>query len=76
VCDSLVGPGFVNIDVALSREFKIREHQQFDLRFEAFNVANHPNFSVPDSSLIDSTFGKIQSDTSPRILQFAAKYQF
>jgi hypothetical protein len=74
--DSLLGPKSVNVDVALSRIFNIRETQQFELRFEAFNVANHANFSNPDNNLQDNTFGVILADAGPRILQFAAKYQF
>ena len=74
--DSLVGPGAVNVDAAISRDFNIRERMRFELRFEAFNLANHPNFSNPDNILSDSTFGQIQSDAGPRILQFAGKFQF
>jgi hypothetical protein len=74
--DSLEGPGAVNIDAAISREFNVRERMHFELRFEAFNLANHPNFSNPDNLLSDSTFGQIQSDAGPRILQFAARFQF
>jgi hypothetical protein len=74
--DSLVGPGFFNIDVAVSRYFNIKEKQRLELRFEFFNLTNHTNFSGPDNYLADSTFGVIQSDVSPRILQFALKYRF
>ena len=74
--DSLEGPGAVNVDAALSREFIVRERMHFELRFEAFNLANHPNFSNPDSTLSDSTFGQIQSDAGPRIFQFAGRFQF
>jgi hypothetical protein len=73
---SLVGPKAVNLDTALSREFAVRESMRFELRFEAFNVLNHPNFSNPDNLLSDSTFGQIQSDAGPRILQFAGRFQF
>jgi hypothetical protein len=74
--DSLLGPKSVNMDAVLSREFNIREGREFELRFEAFNLANHANFSNPDNTFVDSTFGVIQGDAGPRILQFAAKLQF
>jgi Carboxypeptidase regulatory-like domain len=74
--DSLLGPDSVNVDVALSRMFHITERHQVELRFEAFNVLNHPNFSNPDNNLQDNTFGVILGDAGPRILQFAGKYQF
>jgi hypothetical protein len=75
--DLLVGSGAVNIDAAISRDFNIRERMRFELlRFETFNLANHPNFNNPDNILSDSTFGQIQSDAGPRIRQFAGKFQF
>jgi hypothetical protein len=74
--DSLVGPSFFNIDASVSRQFQIKERQQLELRFEFFNLINHPNFANPDNNLQDNTFGEILSDASPRILQFAAKYTF
>jgi hypothetical protein len=45
--NSLIGPGFFNLDANLTRSFAIREHQRFDLRFEFFNLLNHTNFSLP-----------------------------
>lgn len=74
--DSLVGPMFFNIDASISREFIIKERNKIELRFEFFNLLNHPNFNNPDNNLQDNTFGEILSDASPRILQFAAKYTF
>jgi len=76
--DSLLGPSYFNIDAALSKRFNIREKQQFELRFEFFNITNHVNFNVPnlDNYLADPTFGQILGDVGPRILQFAAKYTF
>ena len=74
--NSLEGPGSINVDAALSREFNIHDHGQFEFRFEAFNVANHTNFNNPSSTLTSSTFGLIKSDVSPRILQLAGKFTF
>jgi len=74
--NSVIGPGFFDIDANLTRSFQIREHQRFELRFEFFNLLNHTNFSNPVSAKSSSTFGKIQSAADPRILQFAAKFEF
>jgi hypothetical protein len=83
---SLLGPGFVEVDGALSRRFPITERQYFEIRAEAFNLANHTNFLNPGTASIaggtasttthSSTFGQILSDVSPRVLQFALKYAF
>ena len=84
--NNLVGPGYFDVDVALSRQFRIREKQYFEIRAEVFNIENRTNFLNPgtaglsggtaNSALNSSTFGKIQSDVSPRIMQFAVKYAF
>lgn len=77
----LRGPGFVNLDFALIKSFRIphgpfAESQKIDFRAEAFNLFNHPNFGGPDGALADATFGRINTAQSPRILQLALKYIF
>jgi hypothetical protein len=74
--NSLIGPRFFNMDSSLTRNFKIRESQRVELRFEFFNVLNHTNFNAPQASLNSVSFGRIQSSLDPRILQLAAKYAF
>jgi hypothetical protein len=74
--NSLLGPGFFNMDSSLTRSFRIREGHRVELRFEFFNVLNHTNFDAPQASLSSATFGWIQSARDPRILQFAGKYAF
>jgi hypothetical protein len=82
----LQGPGFINLDLSVSRRFPIKESQALEIRFEFFNVANHPNFLNPgtsnlaggtdNTSMAASTFGQVQGDVAPRIMQFALKYMF
>ncbi|MGA2887822.1 MAG: carboxypeptidase-like regulatory domain-containing protein [Terracidiphilus sp.] len=44
------GPKFFQADCDLNRSFPLREKFALDLRLEAFNVLNHPNFAAPGSS--------------------------
>jgi Carboxypeptidase regulatory-like domain/TonB dependent receptor len=85
--NSLEGPGYIDFDASVSRQFAITERQGLEIRWETFNVANHANFLNPGTAgiaaggtngtvLNSSTFGKIQSDVAPRIMQFAVKYIF
>lgn len=85
--NSLEGPGYVDVDISLSRRFAITERQGIEIRWETFNIANHTNFLSPGiagiaaggtagTTLNSSTFGKVQSDVAPRIMQFAIKYLF
>ena len=82
------GPGQHNVDLAIERLFPIKGGSAFLFRAEAFNLTNTPQFGNPSNSLgytdatqvnpvASSTFGKITSTvTNPRIIQFAAKFQF
>ena len=84
--NSLTGPNYFDVDLSLSRRFPIKEKQSFEIRAESFNIQNRVNFLNPSnpglvgnasgSALNSSNFGKILSDVSPRIMQFAVKYAF
>jgi Carboxypeptidase regulatory-like domain/TonB dependent receptor len=74
---TLEGPGFFGLDMGIDRKFAIvRESQFLEVRFEGFNVLNHPNFLDPVATLTSTTFGEIQSANDPRILQLGLKYIF
>ncbi len=72
------GPGFVNMDVAISKRFPILERANLELRGEAFNVLNHPNYSNPNTAISSSsTFGRITTTANDaRLLQIATKITF
>ena len=74
--NSLRGPGFFDIDMAISRSFKLTERLTFDVRGEAFNLFNHPNFMAPNATISSSSFGQITTAYDPRILQAAMKLIF
>jgi hypothetical protein len=44
----LFGPGMWQLDMALQREFRFQGRVALQLRMEAFNLLNHPNFGNPD----------------------------
>lgn len=73
---SLSGPGYFDVDLAISRVFSVRETQRLEVRFEAFNSTNHVHLATPVATENNARFGQITSAGDPRILQFAMKYQF
>jgi hypothetical protein len=74
---SLVGPGMQKWDMALAKNTKIAEFVNLQLRAEAFDVFNHANFAGVDSNIDDgASFGTLNSDHEPRILQLGAKVTF
>jgi hypothetical protein len=48
----------VQADFSLRREFDLREGTALQLRMEAFNLFNHPNFYNPSGVLSSSNFGR------------------
>jgi hypothetical protein len=74
--NSLRAPRFFDMDATLSRVFPVHERAKLELRFEFFDLTNHPDFNAPVSTLSSGSFGKIQSASENRILQFALKLTF
>jgi hypothetical protein len=77
--DYLIGPGTKTVNLSLMKDFTMpfAETHRLQVRFEAFNALNTPQFSNPDSGYGDSTFGQITSTKiNNRELQLAAKYIF
>jgi hypothetical protein len=72
----IVSPGFVNLDVALVRTFRIKESIRLQIRAEMFNTLNHPNFGFPALTANASSFGTITAAQDPRESQLAMKLIF
>jgi hypothetical protein len=70
------GPGFANWDAGLIKDNRITEKVGLQLRFEFFNILNHPNLNGVDGNLADSSFGRTLAVFNPRYVQFAAKLEF
>jgi hypothetical protein len=70
------GPGFKNVDMALSRVFKLGGTNSIEVRAEAFNAFNWFEWGNPNVNLSTATFGQITSSLGPRVVQLAAKYNF
>ena len=74
---NLRGDGIRNVDMSLSKEFKIRERAQLQIRAEVFNVANHQRFAFPHNQSGDGSFGIVDSTVNNyRRMQFGARIQF
>jgi hypothetical protein len=85
----LNGPSYFTVDVGLSKRFRFSETVGLQIRAEAFNVLNRANYflgtGVGDGAtgentnafnVNSTTFGRITSTYSPRILQFGARFEF
>jgi Carboxypeptidase regulatory-like domain len=80
----LRGPGFVGVDMGLSKRWKLPfENSSLQFRWEVFNVFNQVRFNVqsvtnpPSFQQVPSAFGNFTSLlTNPRVMQFALRYEF
>jgi hypothetical protein len=45
--NSLIGPHFRQLDFSIYKNTAITERLKLELRFEAYNLFNHPNFASP-----------------------------
>jgi hypothetical protein len=69
------GPGLVNFDFNLAKDFIVTERVKIQFRSEFFNAFNHANFGVPGVT-IGTGFGQIVSAADARIIQFGMKIGF
>lgn len=70
------GPSSFNLDAALTKQFRITERFNAEIRTDWLNVANHPDFSgsTIDSSIDSATFGRITGGgASGRIIVLGAR---
>jgi hypothetical protein len=80
--NSILGPGFNNFDISMTKTITYpNEGRRFEVRFEFFNVFNHPNFDNPDRSYDSPTFGRVRSANAyggkpSRQIQLGLKYIF
>lgn len=82
--DSLWGPGIVNVDSSLAKNFDLWEGVKMQMIVQAFNVFNHVNLGGPNNCIDcgGATSGTIQGTlsnqygTSMRFMQFATRFTF
>lgn len=74
--NTLRNPGYWNLDGAIRKNFPTFERQLLQLRFEVFNVLNHPNWGNATSNPTSGSFGLITSKSGNRAIQLALKYIF
>ena len=85
---SVRAPGDIDLDLGIARTFRVKEHVNFQLRAEAFNLLNHTNLLSPDTGLSvivnaagqpvwnSPTFGLITGARSARFFQLVARFEF
>jgi hypothetical protein len=82
---TITNPHVWNIDLSLSRDFKIRERDTITFRAEAFNATNSVVLGGVTTGVTSTSFGRLVpiaqstapgNNTTARVMQFAIKYAF
>ena len=74
--NTIEGPGTILVDFALAKNFPIKDAMAFEVRAQASNVFNHPNFSGIDTTVNSPTFGQVISIGSMRTMQIFTRFRF
>ncbi len=80
----LRGPGINNWDIALFKNFSVREGIRVQFRSEFYNAFNHTQFSAFNAAArfdaagaqVNQQFGQFTAARDPRIMQLAIRLQF
>lgn len=75
--NSVRGPGFYDVDLALGKNFALWREYTFLFKVEALNLTNTPQFSNPASDYSSSAnFGKITSSNPGRTVRLSGRIRF
>jgi hypothetical protein len=69
-------PSFVQTDTTVYKDTHITERLNLQLRFEFYNLFNHPNFQFVQGDQSAGNFGQITGQSLPRWWQLGAKITF
>ena len=50
--NTVIGPPLFSVDSSLKKDVKFTERLNLQLRLDAFNIFNHPNFGSPNNGLV------------------------
>ena len=74
--NSIIGPGQVLFDMAMTKLIPLKETRSVELRFSSTNVFNHPIYSSIDTVLNSPTFGRVISVSAMRAVLLTARFRF
>jgi hypothetical protein len=74
--NTLEGPGYQTVNVALVKRIHFAQQARLELRAEAFNLFDRVNYDLPDAFFGSPTFGRILSAQAPRRVQLGIRAAF
>jgi hypothetical protein len=74
--NTINGPDYRVMDLAVLKNVTITERQRLQLRIEVFNALNRANFHIPNRNFGTQQFGTVTAARDARTMQFGVKYLF
>ncbi len=74
--NSVIGPGYANVDFSLAKTWTLPRASTLEFRWEIFNLLNRANFDLPNRIFGNPNFGRIFSAKNPREMQFGVRLAF
>ena len=83
--DNIHGPGRNNFDMTFSKNNRIGERTNVQLRWEIYNIFNHPSFyqlnttaqfNAGTGAQVNGAFGQLTNTLTPRVMQLALRLTF
>jgi hypothetical protein len=71
------GPGYLNSDLSLNKDFRVTERVHAEFRAEALNAFNTPEFNGPNLAADSKSYGQITGTLGfPRLVQLGGRLTF
>jgi hypothetical protein len=72
----LDGPGFMEMNLSLFKNFNLTERARLQFRWELFNALNHTNLELPNVFVNEPAAGTITAAGNARLMQFGLRVWF
>jgi len=70
------GPARLGLDMNLVKRVRITEQREFELRVDAINMLNKPQWDIPNLNIDNTNFGKITNATGSRTFAISTRLNF
>ena len=74
--NTIEGPHTFSVNMAMAKTFTMGDTKAFEVRLQATNVFNNPQFTTIDTVVNSPTFGRVVGVGGMRKLQFLARFRF
>jgi hypothetical protein len=74
--NSVIGPGFATLDLAVAKGWSLPRGSRLEFRWEIYNALNRANFDIPNRIFGTPNFGRIFSAKVPREMQLGVRLSF